>query len=161
MGLVASLGTHQAESGRFADQAIMGQFTGIGFGTESFMFFTEPTQTLRFFVYDGVGFPINITTATGVFTTSTWYYYCVESDGTKVRMYAGLGSGGTAAVIASQIPTDTNCGSSATNLAVGACNDGIGRPMLGNIDMVRVTKNCFRYGTDSPIPVPTAAFPIP
>lgn len=148
------------------DQGVIGQFEGIGFGGGNFMLFTGTAGLagrLRFFIYDGVGFPVDLVfpgTVPG--PGAGFQYYCMESNGTKVRVYTGP-VGGNAAMVDSVTPApgSTGCGSSTSDLGVGAGNAGGGRHFSGHIGPLRITRGCAQYDTDGTYPVPSAAFPIP
>jgi len=134
-------------------QAILSNYTGVGFGsTNSWLLYTQGSQKLEFFVYNGFSNTVLIDTATSIFSTGSWYHVAVSSDGTKVRLFLN------GVMVGSQTPTSTACGSHLNPVSVG--NDGIyTRPLNGWVDEVRITKGYSFYSSDSGFTPPTAAFP--
>lgn len=144
------------------DEAIIGCWSGIGFGSEyTWMLYTGSggdAGKLIFFTYDGVVSQVSLVGPVVPGTAAGWQYYCIESNGTKARMYIGSGAGGNATMVASSTPATTQCGNFAAGIGMGAGNEGGGRPFHGHIDSLRFTRNCFRYNTDTSYPVPSGPF---
>jgi hypothetical protein len=119
-------------------------------------------QTLTFRCTDGSS-PVTLSDTNTPDNSST-YYACVDFDGSKYRLYTNTtGAGGAPSSTASMKASDTSpitISSSATTIQFGSTGATIFDSTFGgSVDDFRFTKGVFRYGTDSAIPVPTAAFP--
>jgi hypothetical protein len=116
------------------------------------------------FTYTNGVTPVTISDGVTVPNISSWYYGCVDFDGTKYRLYHNLnGNGGlplsTAAMAASSTTLET-IASSATVLSIGETSTALGRhPPEAYLDELRFTKGVARYATDAGFPVPLVPFP--
>jgi hypothetical protein len=85
-------------------------------------------------------------------STSTWYAWAVDFDGSKYRLYLN-------GVMDGSFSTPRTLFASTAILTMGTSSTAGGNAITCGMDEVRITKGVARYASDSGYTVPTAAFP--
>jgi hypothetical protein len=109
--------------------------------------------------------PFTISDTTNTLTGNQWYYFCIDFDGLKYRLYDNMnGAGGlplaNAAMVASNSSPITIASNSGVTVQFGTTAVTVGHhSFFGYIDEFRITKGVARYASDSGFAVPTVPFP--